>query len=94
MHTNRFGDPKPSSLDEINQAFDWIGANPKSCYAQISPPNPAEEQEHFKGWTAEVFTNDGDEVFDTCGFQTCEDLMAALSSAGVPEAMIETLDAA
>jgi hypothetical protein len=91
MQTNHFGDLIPATQAEMVEVFEKKDADPGNCYAQIDPPSDSEELPHFKGWTAMVLSQDGDDIFSTCGFPTKEAITQALTGAGIAEEDLEFL---
>lgn len=90
MRVDKVGDPMPASLEEVREVFGFIGEDPGNCWAEVFRQDPGEPTPYLQGWRAMVFTWDGKEVFETCGFETVDALKAALSGAGIPEGDIET----
>lgn len=82
MRTNRFGEPRPATLDEISQAMDMV--NLLASDAQATIRDSRDEEPPFAGFTAEISHSEtGEQSFETCGFPDKEALMDGLEQIGV-----------
>lgn len=84
MKRNAFGQPRPGTAEEIEAAFEETRADPSECNAEIEEV----ENDGFgnAGFSAEVRNNeDGASPFSTCAFTSRDELVAALTAAGIAE---------
>lgn len=82
MRLNAFGEPRPSTLEELGEALDMVGLSPEDAQAIIR--DCRDEEEPFKGFCAEISSSEtGEGGFETCGFPEKEDLIEGLESLGI-----------
>lgn len=83
MHKTTFGDPRPNTFAEIEEALmelDYLMEG-GGAHARINPPDPASDGTVFQGYTAEAVDDAGVE-FATAGYPDRESLVNDLKAAG------------
>jgi hypothetical protein len=83
MHRTGFGDPRPNTLAEIEEALmelDYLTQG-GGTHARINPPDPASDGTVFQGYTAEAIDDAGIE-FATAGYPDRESLVHDLQANG------------